>query len=111
MTVELLVLKKVFSWLSLGPDTETEHSLEGANGDQNGFYLHDDRLQNCFQVQGSLRLSENTGWMKNNAENASELIGDTAKDKPPHIHFKQQEMEPHKTVQWSEVISCSHASQ
>ena len=47
--------------------------------------------------------------MKNNAENASELIGDTAKDKPPH--FKQQEMEPHKTVQWSEVISCSHASQ
>ena len=65
----------------------------------------------CFQVQGSLRLSENTGWMKNNAENASELIGDTTKDKPPHIHFKQQEMEPHKTVQWSEVISCSHASQ
>lgn len=31
--------------------------------------------------------------MKNNAENVSELIGDTAKDKPPHIHFKQQEME------------------
>lgn len=49
--------------------------------------------------------------MKNNAENASELIGDTAKDKLPHIHFKQQEMEPHKTVQWSEVISCSHAIQ
>ena len=34
MTVELLVLKEVFGWLSLGPDTETEHSLERANGDQ-----------------------------------------------------------------------------
>lgn len=46
--------------------------------------------------------------MKNNAENATELIGDTAKDKPAHNHFKQQEMEPHKTMQWpwSEVISC-----
>lgn len=34
MTVELLVLKEVFSWLSLGQDTEAEHSLERANGDQ-----------------------------------------------------------------------------
>ena len=63
------------------------------------------------KCKGVFAYQKTLAWMKNNAENATKLIGDTAKDKPPHIHFKQLEMEPHKTVQWSEVISCSHASQ